>query len=206
LPENLESFFDEKIISDFNQVKGILTSLEKRFSEKTGNWMYIYGLTNRKELADIFESFHDMKLFTRVEKKVTKEEYELLRKENIDAVLDWRNIDEEYVKSKNSEDSLIVCNKIEYCDFQESFQIYLDDILMETSVEHYDCFNDEFIEALDKLFYCTENRINGCDADYYRYNLSFGCTAEGYISSRASIIPNYLSLYTKLYALLLRKD
>lgn len=205
--EKLYDMFEENIVDNFLEVFPSLSLLTKRFNNENNNWTYLYALTNNSMYANIFEETHDMKLFKKIVKNIEKEEYEQLRKENILSELDWRKCyDEEYsIKEKTKID--IIAPKVEFYEIHDTISYFITNMIFENTIMEYSQFKDEYIKALDFLMYCTENKIHSEDAEFYQYNYSYGCTAEGYVlpNKHASIRPHYIKVYTKLYSLLLRK-
>ena len=83
----------------------------------------------------------------------------------------------------------------------------LNEELTLNSIIPYCMFKTKYIKALDLIMYCTNNRVNSeYDNDYYSYQASFGFTAEGYAKGQVYMIPDIISLYLRIYKLLLRKE
>lgn len=199
LPENLTDKYDSNIVDDFNKVKSSLNTLERFYNDKTESWYYQYAFTDNKEYSDIFEKLHDKKMFVKKIRKMTKKEYGDFRKNNLGAELKLRAI-------YGYENDSMVITKNELYEVEETCNMFMNEILMEASLDEYSMYKDKYIKALDYLMYCTNNRVNGEECDYYSYQASYGITPESYAPVSISIRQNTFSLYARLYALILRKD
>ena len=80
-----------------------------------------------------------------------------------------------------------------------------DSIVNSVSV-NYEAFKDQYIRALDYIMYCTYNKMVYDDPDSYSFNLSYGCTAEGYPPRPVGIEMRIARLYFMSFGLLLRKE
>ena len=212
LPTKLDDYFPTSMVEDFKLVIGNLKSLRTFYNDKTDKWVYLYGFTNKKENAKIFEDMHDMKLFTKITKNMDKDIYEQFKKDNKMAEITKYSVETNKSRliqnNKNYPNDIeIVCTKNEIYDFDESFTLYLNEELTLNSIIPYCMFKTKYIKALDLIMYCTNNRVNSeYDNDYYSYQASFGFTAEGYAKGQVYMIPDIISLYLRIYKLLLRKE
>ena len=188
------------MVNDFKTVNWLLNRLNRIFDDNTNKWYYLYAITNNSKYAETFEDTHDNKLFIRREKTMSKKQYEIFRKENDYAELIL------YSTRDDDESEKILCTKGESYDIGDSFNNYINVEIVETTGMEYLQFIDEYVKALDQLGYCQLNRCNGDDYDYYCTQMSYGCTPEGYKYPPVNVAPNKVTLYLKLYALLLRKD
>ena len=199
LPDNLKQHFPEEMVDSFREIEGSLKMLSKIYFENTQMWHYLYAYTDNVEYAKTFESVHDMSLFTRHKKKLDKSEFKKLAENNILAKLDYYDV------TVTKETVKMLCTKCELYDINDTFELMMDVIMSEYSRNEYLQFKDNYIEALDLLLYCTNNRLNGEDNEFYAYNYSFGVTAEGYCRN-VFPKPRVIQMYARYYKLLLRKD
>lgn len=208
LPDNLRNYYPDYMVDDFNHVKDILYDLSRFENDNSDRSYYLYAITDDNELADMFEQFHDMNIFTRITKKMSKDEYEMLLDSNKNSKLKRHNLNHDInTNSKYIKKFDIICTNAEIKCIEETFSEYLDNIIYDCTLIEYSQFKDKYIKALDILLYCTYNKINTTDEDdFYGYQLSFGCTAESYVSGQVFKYPNKISLYLKLFKLLLWKD
>ena len=163
---------------------------------------YIYAITDNKEYAKMFKELHDDSLFDMKKLDLSKHEFEMLKEDNNLAVLGMHNI-EDIWDSIETEDK-ILCTKNELVIMNEDGKLLLNMLMAEYSIWEYDIFDNKYIEALDIIQYCINNRINSDECDYYSTQLSYGCTPEGTPYRR--MIPNIHSLYLKIFKPFLRKD
>lgn len=203
LPENLSDIFSDEMVEDFSHIKGTLNMITtKRYDSNTNKWIYLYGFTDNREYADLFESIHDEKLFFRRDKKMTKDEYKEFRSENITSEIRKFNYDE----VKEEDNKFIICTHGEEYEISDTFRMWMENMIMESTFIPYSQFKNKYIECLDKLMYCTFNQVNGDDPDLANDNMSYGCTVEGYVSGKSVLYsPNTIGIYIKLFSLLLRK-
>lgn len=199
--------YGDETYENFSNVIQSINMLRK--IEEDDKKIILYALTNKKKYAEIYENLHDMNLFKKVEKKMSEDEYDLLRKENLLSVLDWREFDDNYVDDEGNPYK-ILAPKVEVLEYTDTMNFYINDVLMEASGDEYKHYKDQYIKALDILMYCTQHTLNLDNdmTDMTSYNMSYGYSTEGFVHGkhgRFDIIPNYLALYVKFYGLLLKK-
>lgn len=199
LPDNLESRFPKNMISDFLNVKSTLNMLDKRYNDKTESWYYLYAFTNDKEYVRSFEYMHDMSLFTKIVKKMSEKEYEAYKHQNIDSCITklyYGDTDDEYILGP----------KILEYDITDTLQMLTDQLLIDNVSYDYNCFNKKYIEALDKIGYCTYYSMREDDDGTTSWNLSYGYSAEGFVTGRFKVDSDIPTMYCKVFSLLLKKS
>ena len=202
------SDFSKKMLDDYEVTDGLNLIKSKMYNENTGNWYYLYGFTDDKKISDIFENMHDEKLFKKIIKKMSKDDYEIFKEENNMSELIVMDINKEksYSKYPDYEGEFLVCSKNEEYDMNEGVCSQIMTMIMERCSHDYYAFKTKYIKALDYLLYCTYNRVNYYDPEFYSHQFSYGCTAEGYPKSQVYMKLNIIALYLKTFALLLRKE
>ena len=193
-----EYFKDESMVADFKEVKYFLQRLNKYYNREDNKYYYLYAITDNKELSNIFSYSHDDKLFKVIKGKMDKDQLSALLKENEYAEL-------MYFPIEDTEDTRLLLTEGEYNQLEDAESEWLTLELADKSYNEYSFFKDKYIKALDFLMYCTINRMNGPDSDYYLYQMSYSISAEGYVNT-ASYKTNFVSVYAKLFRLLLRKE
>lgn len=201
-----DDIFTDENVNYFNKVNGVLYNLHlKDNGEYT---TYLYAFTNNKDIADRYEDSHDMRIFTRIHKKISKKEWDSFKKEYMNALI------VEYDLSRDSDNLLddllktrLLCTKNEIYEITDSLRIYVDEQIVDICSIDYHIFNNKYFECLDLLFYCTLFGINNSIySDEVSYGLSYGVTAEGFNKGAMSYGYNLGVIYIKLFSLLLRKD
>lgn len=201
LPDNIEN-------TEYSEIHGLHTITTKFYNENTGKWYYLYAFTNDKKIGKMFEEIHDMNIFRKTVKPIDSKDYDIFKADNIMSELLVYDIKKEvsYTEYPVHNSDFIVCTKNEEYDITETFTDYVNELLMEKCQYDYYHLKTKYIESLDYLLYCTLNRVNFYDSDFYSYNFSYGSTAEGYPRGPVSMKINILALYVKKFASLLRKD
>lgn len=178
LPDNLELVFDEEDIKKFNNIRSMLNFIDTRYyDEKTDKEIYLYAFTDNSKYADLYEEMHDKRIFKRIRKEMKKKEFKEFRKENIgsEIIIVNPNIDESHL-----DDRYILCCRNERNEISESMMVYVFELLSEICLLPYDIFKGKYIESLDRLMYCTFCKLQ-TDYEYMSYQMSYGCSAEGYL-------------------------
>lgn len=189
---------DDELSESYYNLKNTIIGLTKYYNEPNDTWYYLYAFTNNKEIAEIFEATHDMTLFIKSKKKMDESEYREFRHNNILSEL----IKFEIEKGKN-----IICTKNESNDIDECVDNIVTNKINDSVETAYSPLKNEYIEALDKLLYCSFHTINwgdGCESDTASYNLGYGCSAEGYLT-RTGYNYKLLNGYISNYKLILKK-
>ncbi|MDE7088691.1 MAG: hypothetical protein K2O54_01080, partial [Prevotella sp.] len=158
---------------------------------------HIYAYTDDKDLSKKFEKDHDMRLFIKRKKKMTKPEYNKFRQDTSYAELEFGKVDDkhELLMPKHELDQI--------SDFDWRIRAELSEL----AHFPYQIFKPKYIKALDLLLYCTIYQCSwGKDPDYYVYNYDgYGVTAEGYGNRISDSVDKLLAYYYE-FALVLRKD
>lgn len=171
--------------------------------------IYLYGFTEDKILADIFEQLHDPNIIIRVDKKISKSEFNTLISESSDLRISQYStvsLSSSY-KFDNKVKEYIVATELEISCIEDEFTSSVDEDIMEITCVPYEQFKSKYIHALDVILYCTYNKMyssDSDDSDQYSYNFSYGCTAEGLRGIRTRV--NMLNLYVLLFKPILRKE
>lgn len=155
---------------------------------------YLYAFTRSKKLAADFESVHNMTLFTKIEKKMDKEEYEEFKKDMDHAYLEYHSFDDK---------SNILITKLEGSILDSA----VDDIelyLCYYAALGYEAFKDKYIRALDILLYTLYYQMNGQDAEFYGYNYAYGLTPEGVPGNQVMFTLNFMNTYLGIFGLILK--
>lgn len=202
------SRFPKKLVDDYSVIDDLASIQNKTFNKETGNWYYLYGFTNDKKISDIFEYMHDKSLFKKIVKKMDREEYESFKNENNLSELIVCDVDKErsYSEYPEYDGNFLVYSRKEEFDISETIVSNISTMLMQNSSYDYYAFKTEYIKALDYLLYCTYNRINYYDPEFYSYQFSYGCTAENYPKQQVYMKYDIIAAYAKVFALLLRKE
>ena len=195
-----EDYFKCDVVKDFMVVHSCLNKLIKRYDSSKNEWYYLYAITDDKTISEMFSSIHDSSLFTVMKKSIDKDEFNSLKKENYNAVLS------KYKYNEYDEDDkrFIIMTRAEKIELDDMSELWLEQELFDSSDYEYDFLQKEYIEALDFLMYCLENRLHGPDSLFYAEScLGYGVSAEGY--ARARIVPNIEVIYCRLFRMLLKK-
>ena len=209
LPEDineLRSIYHEEEVDYFMEIKSMLFKVPMIFDEESGETYYRYAFTNNKDYADIYEETHNMKLFKRSERKMTKKEYESFRKDNLDQEIILRDIDgfdALYFDDRERDKEPILIVRHEMYEISDTLDMILRRDLSTNSIYPYTIFKEKYIEGLDKLFYCN-NFMMELDTDYTSYQESYYATVEGY-GRNIRLKPNILAMYMRVFGLLLNK-
>jgi len=202
--ENEEYYTDDGL---YCPILDTITNSSKSISN--GLSVYLYGFTNDKKIADIFEKLHEPSIIFRVDKKMSSSEFILMANEMPDFRIS--QYDTVYSKYNYSFDDIctrfIVATDMEIACVEDEFVSYIDDDIMEFTIYPYSQFKDRYIWALDALLYCTYYMMfNSSDDDSYiiQNDLSYGYTAEGH--HNINIRSDTMSMYISLFKPLLRKD
>lgn len=199
IPEKPYGKFTAKKLSAFNVVTLLLR--QDYYYKKSGIIIelnnverYLYAYTTNKEHAKDFEYMHEMTLFTKIVKKMDKEELKEFTEEMEHAELDYRSMDD---------GSTMLITKLENHVLETSFddvEIYLS----EFARLGYEAFQDEYIQALDILLYTLYYQMNGQEAEFYSYNYSYGLTPEGVHGNQVYATLNCVNMYIEIFALILK--
>ena len=207
LPDNLYDIYDKIMVDCYSIVKSSILLLPKIYNNETSTWIYQYAYTSNKNLANDWESIHDMSMFTKITKKLTRKQYEEFVMENPKGVI------VKYIYTGpeiETNDKYIICARHEEYEINETFQLHVNEELLDVCQQPYSAFDTKFIKALDILGYTYYHTLflgYEDDLDYMFNNMSYGCSREGYVKGKGlDYSTNILGLYVKLYKLLLRKD
>lgn len=198
-PDKPYGRYTERKIESFNSVLQIFEdryykNKEGAMVEINGNIRYLYAFTNDSVLAEDFEFIHDMNLFTKIERKMDKEEYKEFHKVMEYAELGYKNMED---------DSSLLLTKLE----NHVLSTAIDDVelyLSEFSCLGYEMFKDEYIHALDILLYTLFYQLAGAEADFYGANYGYGLTPEGSPSGQISLALNSKTMYVQMFSLILK--
>lgn len=211
----ISNFYDQDMVTDFLHVS-YLEGLEKQYDEVTNRWTYLYAWTIDKDYARSFVDTHDMKMFTCVKRKVDSGDLDVMKRAYGESVLvkypymdiissrfgkNSKDIDETKL-----EDMHIIIPKFETTDLEFVAESWLQDTTMDrlTDTPVYDIFKHKYLKVLDLLGYTTTiERITDPEAAYDRE--SYGVSPLGY-ASQVFWKPDILSIYCKLFRLILTKD
>ena len=207
LPDDL-SEFNQNDIDRFQYIAHHFNR-DMTHDDTTGTNRMLYAFTTSKKIAREFQETRDMSLFTKVKRTLSNEEYKVFIDEvGDDYELIMKSIDSRMRQPSSGNegiDHIIRTGKEENSLYDDMYNDVEDSIVNSVSV-NYEAFKDQYIRALDYIMYCTYNKMVYDDPDSYSYNLSYGCTAEGYPPRPVGIEMRIARLYFMSFGLLLRKE
>lgn len=162
-----------------------------------GRPRYLFGFTNKKKIRDKFEEIYDMDHFIRIENDMSDEAWQSLAHDAEDFHL---------VPYAFFHNGKIEIPLPEFC--VGILQERSDDIqqaMIDLAIYDYGMFKQEYIMALDMLGYTFAYQIKGIDAEFYEYNMGYGCTPEGAPSGQVEYCVNRFPLFLETFSPLLRK-
>lgn len=162
--------------------------------ELNGAIRYLYAYTTDKSMVKDFEYMHDMDLFTRITRKMDRDEFSMFQKEMDHAKLEYYKMDD---------GSNMLVTKLENHILETS----IDDIelhLSNHSCLGYEAFKDEYIQALDILLYTLYYQLAGPDSEFYGYNYNYGLTPEGAVQNQVNMVVNFKTMYVQVFSLILK--
>lgn len=165
----------------------------------SGHYYYLYAITNNKKLAKAFEDIHNMNIFVKTVQRINSDEYDEFSSSHSECVIEEFEVGD----PKHKEIKLIVTGTEStiLTNLETLIRSHLEFL---ASDNDYTVLNDEYIEALDYLLYCTLNKINSDDGDFYAYNYSFGITAEGYVKKSIKDYVDLFKIYYNIFSHLLK--
>lgn len=161
-----------------------------------GTTRYLYAFTNNKEYTKDFEFIHNMLLFTKLERKMDREEYEMFKNEMEHAEL-------LYFKVEGNREQQMLLTKLENSILEDSFYE------VETHLSTYACLGYEYLKRkyiipLDILLYTVYYQLNGPDSEFYSHNWSYGVTPENASEYGVSPCLNFPNMYFDIFKLILK--
>lgn len=210
----LKKYAEEDVL-DFIDVTEFL-NYEKNKSEQKdlGIYKYLYAHTLDKKLAEKFEDMHNMKdFFVKIVKNVSESEYNSMYSEIVGTEICQKDLKTgAFCNTFNKkysydfdEGRYLIMTTNEYDAIELMFHTNICEMIMTYSSHEYLQFKKKYIEALDKLLYCTNQRMNYYDSEFYSYNFSYGITAEGAIpAGRAGMCENLLNVYIHYFKIILK--
>ena len=165
----------------------------------SGIYYYLYAITNNKELAKEFELTHNMDIFIRTINYINDAEYSKLENDYSACFIEKYSF-----KDKNNKSLNLITTEME-TSILYNIEDGVETMLSQTAGEFsYEGFKDKYIEALDYLLYCTYNKMNSEENDYFSYNWGFGITAEGYVKNQVRYDVNIFDIYYNIFSHLLK--
>lgn len=203
-PEEIDDYYSDE--GFFCPIIDDIINNDHWISDKSN---YLYAYTDDKNIADIFEELHDPSMFIRIDKKISKEDYENLLKAISDLRIVQYNIRTFEYKHRFDKKfkEFLIATELEIKCVDDEFYSWIEEEIMSLTDIPYKQFKEKYIYALDGLLYClfyTIYNVSSDDADVSSYDFSYGYTPEGHSGIR--YMSDIISMYISLFRPLLRKN
>lgn len=200
-PDNYKEVLEYESTEMREEFANSIKCLEyKRYDDITDSWIYLYAYTTDKKFAKWFYNIHDKNLFVMKKKEMTKSEYTQFYSDNVFSRLEKFNYDE------TKDDEYFPATRLEISSLENDLPIIIQADLASHTFP-YLIFNDEIVEELDAILFCTLYDINfNEDVDFYSYQWgSFGIPSVYPAEKQVNIRYNYKNLYLDYFKPILDK-
>lgn len=163
---------------------------------------YLYAFTNNDKIAMDFEYIHDMTIFTKIVRKMSKDEFHLFKQ-----TMGWAELSYISIDIPNSDKyGKLLLTVFEYeiiSDPETEMDVEMQ--LTDYSKLGYEFLDKKYVLALDILLYTLFYHLSGPESEFYLYNWGFGCTPEGAPSNTVSWNVNYQNMFLDIFGMILKK-